>query len=360
VGAVLLRDAKGWTKTIEWGLREEIALKLKTENGDLAAEKCARTFKSLVIAPNPQMGHFAFIPISGAKVLVGVACLARSPNDPPYTEAELNATGSVTSLAAIAIENCRSHQESLEMERWRASVDLAREIHRGLMPASLVEVPGLDIAYFWEACETVGGDYLDLIPATDGHLHVVVGDVTGHGFGPSLLMSSTRAALRALMHNPRPPNLSVLGDLNEFLIANVIQAGFFVTMFIARIDPRSSTFYYSNAGHNAALIFDGAGTIHAQLEASALPLGIDEKTNYEQLRATLGPGQTLVVYTDGIPDARSPRDEMFGMERFTEAIRSQANHSSKLIVQSIRDALKNHMGETPLADDQTLIVLKKI
>ncbi|PYM11865.1 MAG: hypothetical protein DME18_12815, partial [Verrucomicrobia bacterium] len=220
-------------------------------------------------------------------------------------------------IAAIAaqlggvIQRKRAEQELRENEE---QFRVAREIQQRLFPKTAPQVPGFDIAGVSHAAEATGGDYFDYLPMLGNRVGVVVGDVTGHGIGPALLMAETRAYLRILARN-REDVGEILTRANRVLAEDI---GYerFITMLLVSLDPQKRTFTYANAGHPAGYVLDGAGEIKARLKRTGLPLGIKPDMAYPQAPATsLSPGDVLLLLTDGIEEAMSPDDNIFGTER---------------------------------------------
>jgi len=357
VGALLLRVDDDWAETYEHGLRISDALAVKTPEGAIGAVECVKTRRPVTVDGYNNEGNFAFIPLAGPSETVGVCCLARGMHEPSFTENELELPVSMASLAATSIANARFHAESIERERWKAAVAVAYEIQQGLMPAESLQTKGLEAAFHWESSEVVGGDYLDLIPQEDGGLRVVVGDVTGHGVGPALLMTSTRAALRMLGRD-KEFNSKLVDQLNRFLISDVLPMGIFVTLFITEIDPVTGAMRYVNAGHNPALIIGADNKVRSRLAATGFPLGIEEDVEYEYEDEVLGPGEKLVVYTDGLIEARSLSGEQLGMERFEELVSAPRNSAAE-VVENLKTELNKYCGSQPPLDDQTIVIIKQ-
>ena len=358
VGALLVRNEDGWGETYEQGISAEDVLAVETSDGRCAATECAETGKPVIVDRGEASGKFAFIPLAELSGIVGVGCVARGASDAAFEAHELELPTSMASLAASAIANARYHAQSLERERWQAALAVANEIQQGLMPKESLHVEGLDMAFYWVSSEVVGGDYLDLIQEGNGMLRIVVGDVTGHGVGPALLMTSTRAALR-MLGRARKFEPRLIDDLNRFLMTDVLPMGLFVTMFIAEVNPRTGAIRYINAGHNPAIVVGADNSVRATLGASGFPLGILEDTRYESAEVTLAPGERLVAYTDGIIEMRSPANEQLGMDRFEKLV-SAPHGTAAEVVAGVRNGLSDFSRSMPPLDDQTLVVVKRL
>ena len=168
----------------------------------------------------------------------------------------------------------------------------------------------------------------DYFQMPTGHIGVVVADVSGHGFGPALVMSQTRAYLQALL--PLGLNVSdLVTRLNNFLITDGPDARF-VTLFLAQLDPRDGSFVYASAGHECLL---GPGDDVQKLESTGMPLGVMPGCVPSAHPRTLEPGQLVLFLTDGVAETVSPQDELFGLERTLDVVRANRHRPAAEIVE---------------------------
>src|SRR5262249_24422041 len=163
-------------------------------------------------------------------------------------------------------------------ERMREEIRIARQIQQKLFPAAALPLAGIDIAGASFPAEATGGDYFDYIPMDDGGLAVVIGDVSGHGYGPALLMAEVRAYLRAF-----PPTRTDVGEIvrlvNRALSGDTDDR--FATLLLARLDPRSRTFVYASAGHVPGYLFSSDGEIIPSLPSTGIPLAVLPDSSFE-------------------------------------------------------------------------------
>jgi len=188
-------------------------------------------------------------------------------------------------------------------------------------------------------------------------LRVVVGDVTGHGIGPALLMAETRAYLRILARN-REDVGEILTRANRVLAEDI---GYerFITMLLVSLDPQSRTFTYANAGHPAGYVLGAGGDIKSQLKRTGLPLGIKPDMAYPQPSPSqLTSGDILLLLTDGVEEAMSPDETIFGAERILEIVRANREQSAGEIADALYAAVRQFAQNTPQLDDVTAVVIK--
>jgi sigma-B regulation protein RsbU (phosphoserine phosphatase) len=233
----------------------------------------------------------------------------------------------------------------------------AQEIQRALLPTDAPSVDWLDIAAISHPAVFAGGDYFDYLPMLGGALGMVVGDVSGHGFGPALLMASTQAFLRCLAQT-----CATLGEivfrLNNF---TVMETGSerFVTQLLVRFDPKTRSLTYVNAGHPTGYVLDRWGCLKAELTTGGLPLGILEDQEYPTLEPlSLEPGDVLVLVTDGVLEANCPNGELFGRQRALDAVQRTCEEPARGIVEHLISAVSDFCGGKEANDDVTALVAK--
>jgi serine phosphatase RsbU (regulator of sigma subunit) len=251
----------------------------------------------------------------------------------------------------------REHERRLAEERVRLMLLIAQEIQRKLFPGAPPAVDGFDIHGLSHPAEATGGDYFDYIPLPDSGLGIAVGDVCGHGFGPALLMATTRAYLRALMLSSARVG-EVLGLVNRALAADVTE-GRFVTLFLARLDPSERTLVYTSAGHPPGYVLAPDGSVRAELASTGLPLGIVSEADFpEAPSVVLEPGDLVLLLTDGIVEASDPLKTQFGTDRALEVARAHRHRPAREIVEAISGAVREFIRRDELPDDITGLVIK--
>ena len=242
-------------------------------------------------------------------------------------------------------------QESQEQFR------VAREIQQHLFPKAAPTIPGFDIAGGSEPAEAMGGDYFDYLPMTQGRLGLVVGDVTGHGVGPALLMSETRAYLRLLATSSA--DVSEIMTRANSVLAQDVGTERFVTLLLVVLDPQAKTLHYVNAGHPAGYVFERSGEMRTILKRTNLPLGIRSDTIYAKTPAlALAPGQIIVLLTDGFEETVAADDRAFGLERVFNVVREHQEEDARGIVKALYQSVRAFSDPLPQGDDLTAIVAK--
>jgi sigma-B regulation protein RsbU (phosphoserine phosphatase) len=242
---------------------------------------------------------------------------------------------------------------TVALQQQEEELKRAREIQQMLLPSTLPQLAGVQIAGAWQPAREVGGDYFDVIQLDKDRLGICVGDVAGKGITAALLMANLQASFRAFATTEASPQV-VCTKLNKFLCAN-IASGKFVTFFYAVLDAEARTLTYENAGHLPGLLLRSNGTTET-LRGGGAVLGALPDWTYQDYTAKLQPGDQLLLSTDGITEAENAELEEFGDERLLEAARGR--HGSALEVQrAIMQQVTAFCGGN-FRDDATLLVLR--
>jgi phosphoserine phosphatase RsbU/P len=264
-----------------------------------------------------------------------------------------------TDVMAVMSARLRRYMED-EVRRQRLEEELAigRQIQLSLLPQEPPAITGWDFAAAYRAAHQVGGDLYDFIPdpANPELLHLVIADVTGKGVPAALFMAMCRAIIRAAALNGRPP-ADLLQRTNHLLMSEQ-RSWPFLTAFFASLNTQTGRLTYATGGHDPPYwVQAGSGRIQ-QLTGRGMLLGAFPDIHMEEKSITLAPGDALILYTDGITEARCEQD-MFGATRLEEVIGATAHTAAGHLAQAILDAVAQFCGSTTQADDMTLVVLKR-
>ena len=262
----------------------------------------------------------------------------------------------VTRSIRFAIERVRREQAERDLFAREAEVLAAREIQQRLFPASAPLVAGFDLAGASFPADETGGDYYDFVAMPGGPLALVVGDVSGHGLAAALLMSETRAYLRALMLF-REDVADILDMVNRALSSDTGDVAF-VTLLLARLDPQARTLVYASAGHPPGYVLDDAGNVKQELWSTGLPLGVDPESAFTAANPiSLESGDLVFLLTDGVVEAASNDKTLFGPNRALEVVRRNRARPARQIIESLYIAIREFQ---PMArdDDVTALIVK--
>jgi len=250
---------------------------------------------------------------------------------------------------------------SLEHDRIKQSLDLAREVQQNLLPDKNPQMERLDIAGRSIYCDETGGDYYDFIAAVTGEndqLTIAIGDVSGHGISSALLMATVRSSLRQRLSQPGGAG-EIISDVNRQLVQDVEDSGQFMTMFYLNIDATEMQAEWVRAGHDPAILYDPGADAFEELGGSGMALGVEGDFKYKAyFKTDLDKGQIIFLSTDGIWEAFNPQGDMFGKERIYDIIRKNSSFSANEIINIILESLKRFQQGAQIEDDITLVVIK--
>ena len=254
-----------------------------------------------------------------------------------------------------AIERSRRHRAEEEVRDTTEEFRAAQEIQQRLYPDRPPELPGFEIDGALYSAKSTAGDYFDYIPMLDGCLGVVVGDVSSHGMGPALLMSETRACLRTLAQNHGDVG-EILTRANRLLAADA-SSQHFVTLTMARLDPRDRSMIYASAGQRGYLLHPGLDV--TILDSTSLPLGVNAETVVPAAsRIALASGDIVAFFTDGVVEAESPGRVRFGVARALQTIRSERHRPPREIIEALHQEILGFSRNQSLRDDVTIVIVK--
>src|ERR671921_1059 len=247
----------------------------------------------------------------------------------------------------------RQQQEVQERQRLEQELRIARLIQQTLLPKSLPGLPGYEVAAYYQPARQVGGDFYDFLPLPDGQLGLIVGDVSGKGVPAALVMAITRTMLQAAYRLGSPGE--ILEQVNNTLYRD-IPPNMYVTCLTALLDSRTGWLQYANAGHDLPYLRHDDGV--SKLRATGMPLGLMPGMSYEQKEITLKPGESVLLYSDGLVEAHDPQREMFGFPRMQRFV--GAHPGGATLIDSLLAELERFAGEQwEQEDDITLLTLQR-
>jgi len=239
----------------------------------------------------------------------------------------------------------------------KRDIEIAREIQRWLVPRRAPEVPGVDIAFATRPAKTIGGDYYDAFRrATDGPLLITVADVSGKSVPAAMLMATFQGSLRALAGGSGTLSELAVG-LNRQVCANS-QHGRFTTAFIAELDPATGDLRFLSAGHSPPILKRQDGKFE-RLDSENIPLGIELKEIYKTGVTRLEAGDLLVIYTDGVTEARNDDQEQFGEARLLSLLQAVGQEGSAHTLSNIMHVLDDFVGGAAQHDDITCLIVRR-
>jgi serine phosphatase RsbU (regulator of sigma subunit) len=239
----------------------------------------------------------------------------------------------------------------------KRDIEIAREIQRWLLPRRAPEVTGIDIAFTMRPAQTIGGDYYDAFQRSGGgSLLIAVADVSGKSVPAAMLMATFQASLRALASS-RDTLSELIDGLNHQMCANS-SAGRFTTAFVAELNLADGSLDYLCAGHNPPILRRSSGAIE-RLKSDNIPLGIELGEIYDVTTSQLRPGDVLVIYTDGVTEARNGEGRQFGEDRLITLLDDSQTQRAAVTLAEILQDVAEFAGAARQHDDITCMVLRR-
>ena len=236
-------------------------------------------------------------------------------------------------------------------------LDVASKMQQSILPTSFPETPEFEVYGNMVPARNVGGDFFDLIPMENGRLGLSVADVSDKGVPAALFMMSSRTLLKGSAIGMGAPG-GVLTEVNDLLNENN-ETMMFVTLVYALYDPESGTLTYANGGHCNPLVVHPDGSSVELALTGGVALGVMPGLDYREDHTTLNPGDTMILYTDGVSEAMNAEGEEFGVERLQQLFANQPPTSARMATEAIFQAVSDFAGGTPQSDDVTCLVLRR-
>lgn len=271
------------------------------------------------------------------------------------SEDDVRLVAQIARYAAIKLETTRLREEAIEKRIMDEELKTASTIQRGLLPAAPKSIVGYTFAGANRPCRSISGDYYDFVIRPDGKVYFVIGDVSGKGITAGLMMAGLQASFRIFCKSDPSPAVLV-AELNTALKENLPQSKF-VTLFLGRLDTKTGAIEYANAGHAPPLWIRKSGV--EELADTDLVLGVVTRADFLNRKLRLDPGDALVLFTDGVSEAENGEGQELSPMQFSDNLAKLHGARAEEITRSLEAAVLHHVGDTPLADDVTLVVVAR-
>jgi serine phosphatase RsbU (regulator of sigma subunit) len=301
------------------------------------------------------------VPLVSQGELIGLLNLGPRLSQQEYSADDRKLLNDLATQTAPAVQVAQlvrqQQQQAQERERIEQELRVARLIQQTLLPKHVPELSGWDVAAYYQPAREVGGDFYDFLEFEDGHVGIIVGDVTDKGVPAALVMATTRTMLRAAAQRLDSPG-KVLRQVNDVLVPD-IPPNMFVTCLYAILDPRSGRLRYANAGQDLPYQrHKGRPGAATELRATGMPLGLLPGMFYEEKETVLEAGDSILFYTDGLVEAHDPRRDMFGIPRLEGFI--GAHPGGAPMIDFLLEELARFVGDSwEQEDDITLVTLQR-
>lgn len=302
-----------------------------------------------------------YVPLTTGSDLHAVISLGAKQSEEPYSGRELRLLRTVASQAALTLENSRLTvavaEEAAQRQKISSELEIARQVQERLFPKRAPAIPGVDV---WGRClpaQTVGGDYYDFLELPGGAIGLAIGDIAGKGVPAALLMAGLQASLRGLTMAGVSDIADLMAKLNT-LVFDATPANRFATFFYCTYEPETRRLRYSSAGHNPAFVYRASTGEGFWLRTPGAALGLRRNAAYRKSEMTLLAGDCLVLYTDGITEARTAAGEEFGEDRMAQIVKTNSSRVSAVeLVDALVSGAVGFAEGAPQHDDITVIAV---
>jgi phosphoserine phosphatase RsbU/P len=287
--------------------------------------------------------------------LIGVLYCDTSMRAGNFSPGDRDLAAAVAGQAAIALENARLYTLAVEQGRMMRELQMAREIQQTLLPQTMPQVPGYEVAAHWESAREVAGDFYDVFPLAGGRLAVAIADVSDKGAPAALFMAVARTMIRTMAHSGTSP-LETLSRTNDLILEDA-DSGMFVTVYYSVFGPNGVS-EHINAGHNPLIVYRRRENDAFLMPTGGRAIGWFPDNPLKRLELGLQSGDVCVYYTDGVTEAENADGQYFGEDQLMKAIVRFADHAARDILLGIIREVSDFCGEVDPFDDQTLVVVR--
>ncbi len=301
------------------------------------------------------------VPLKIENRITGMLAVTQSTPGRRWTTDEVQLLSIVAGSSAGVIEQARLRAEAMEkrrleeeQKRHERELNLARDIQMSLLPARSLRFGPWEVLGRVVPARQVGGDAFDYFLMPGGRVALAIADVSGKGVPAALLMSNVQASLRAFCDG-RLAIPDAVRQVNQSVVRSAA-SGKFVTMFYGEFDPAAGILHYVNAGHNFPLLRRGDGSL-VELGEGGLPLGILDTADYAEGQVTIGAGDSLLLFSDGISEALDANKEEFGDERLRELWKKCGQSTPEQVIECVLQEVQNFRGRADQSDDMTLVAI---
>jgi serine phosphatase RsbU (regulator of sigma subunit)/DNA-binding NarL/FixJ family response regulator len=270
-------------------------------------------------------------------------------------ESWLPAVQFLAARISSTLHGAKVYAQATAQKRVARELAAAARIQASFLPESLPDMPGWQLSAILQPARETSGDFYDVIPLPNDRLGIVVADVADKGMGAALYMALCRTLIRtyAAEYDDRPD--LVMGATNRRILLDA-RAGLFVTAFFCILEPATGRVLYCNAGHNPPYVLHAQEDKARALRPTGIALGVLEDWDWSQEIVELGPGELLLVYTDGVTEAKDSRGGFFGRQRLVEAARAHLGRPAHVVQQALLKDVRAFAGSAPQFDDITLML----
>ncbi len=275
-----------------------------------------------------------------------------------FKSEDLDIMVTVAGQAALSYESAKLLQSYVQKQKQDNEMNIARNVQQALLPDTLPNINGYEFFASYDSAQAVGGDYYDIIATKDGRIWLAFGDVAGKGVPASLVMSRMSSVVRSVSEFVTDGTEAV-ARINDHMCAKAVE-GRFVTFVLIILDIQNHQMQVVNAGHMSPMIRKADGTIEEFPEETVgVPIGVIEGFPFDSVTRSISPGETVLIYTDGVSEAMNPQNELYGIDKLREFVRKGPSNPALLGV-SVREDVRKFANGREQNDDITLMLFGRV
>jgi serine phosphatase RsbU (regulator of sigma subunit) len=293
-----------------------------------------------------------------ADQLIGTVAIGNLGGKAQFTAVHANVVHTFADFLGIQIANARFQEDQVHARLVSRELEIAKNIQRSLLPKSLPSVPGYELAGYCESAQQVGGDFYDVVKSDSNSFLLIVADVMGKGVPAAMFAAILRSLLRAVPEWTRQP-AHLLSRLNRLLFRELSGVDMFITAQLVFVDTSEQRLVTASAGHCPMLLGNDAQVSVKVVSPEGLPLGILPDTTFHPHTETFSANTRILLYTDGLTEARNPDGEFFGQDRLMEWFQRSLRqaHSAEQMKAELAGELDSFQGPAAIQDDQTFLIM---
>ncbi len=301
-------------------------------------------------------GSYIIIPMVIKGTVIGVAALARTATNTPFSSEEFENAQVLTDFACASIKNVYSFQEYVEHSDLTRESEIAGKIQKTLHPQLLPAIPGLSMGNYYNPTDGVCGDYYDVLPSRNDRISFILGDIAGKGMNSLVIMVMIRAIMRLIVNTTQSASTILSWANRGIAIENNIDH--FASLSLINYDSTNHTIQYATAGSNPILYYNAQKASFEKLITSTEPIGVEKTSVYADKEIQVSSNDILVLYSDGLTEATNAQGKQYSADRLMAVVEQNKALSGKEIAGLVKTDIKNFTGSVHQHDDQTLLVIK--
>jgi sigma-B regulation protein RsbU (phosphoserine phosphatase) len=337
VGQIQLEESGELVPKINWGVNDIVVSNITFGTGTDVSSYCFNRRETVIIdnlTPDVSFGQnissLIAMPIVSRSRCHGIILIINKTSGESFSEQDRANLEVLINFAAVAIDNALLLKESLEQQRIRQELEIARQVQSAILPDKEVSIEGVEIGTVYIPAREVGGDFYDIIKVDDSDFLIVIGDVSNKGIPAAMVMSATSALIKSELKNfPQISPSLLMSNLNDILCKGIIKSQeMFATLFIARFDLRRKRLSYCNAGHVPPLYWSSRIKKVLKLRHGGTFVGQFPGTDFEQGELEFACGDRFFAFTDGLTEAANADNELVGCERVRQIFETGADDTA--------------------------------